>query len=118
MTKEAYLEMCEQMEVEPDPDRIPIEAQDLSHQTQEVLYIMGMLPDNVGEMSGAYFGKDFTALVSLLTLFDVDRRDWLLYVDLLNYCIKCYKEVISEKQKQHAELNKAKNAKEGVNVNG
>ena len=118
MTKEAYLEMCEQMGEEPDPERIPIEVTDLSQQTQTALYIMGMLPDNIGEMSGTYLGKDFTALLSLYKILEVDKRDWLLYTDLINHCVRCYKEVISEKQTQQRKLSEAKVKKEGVNING
>lgn len=118
MSKETYLEMCEEMEIEPDPDKIPVEVSDLSFYTQQVLYIMGMLPDKIGEMSGTYIGKDFTPLVSLLELFEVDKRDWLLYVELLNVCVESYRKVIMEHQKQSKKLSEAKHAKEGVNVHG
>lgn len=118
VSKQHYLEICEAMGKEPEYSKMPLELEDLSIQSQTCIMIFGMLPDKIGEMSGVYIGKDFTALTSLFELFEVDKRDWLLYTQIINYCIHLYKENIQAKQKQHAELNKAKNAKEGVNVNG
>ena len=48
----------------------------------------------------------------------MDKKDWLLYTQILNYCIMVYKDNVAIKQKQQAELEKAKTAKEGVSING
>ena len=110
VTKEAYYEVCEQMGTEIVEDEIPVDIQDLAIQVQNAMAMFGMLPDRIGEMSGAYYGKDFNTLEMLYNFFDVDRRDWLLYLEIIQYCSARYGELIARKaDKASNKVNVAKN---------
>lgn len=86
MTKDMYLEMCEGLGTEPKEEEIPPEFGDLSIQTQDSLQIFNYLPDKWSDMSG-YTGKDLSNLFTIFKLFDIDKSNWLLYMDLLNVII-------------------------------
>ena len=86
MTQEKYLEMCESLGSDPDPDEIPPSFGELSHQVQDIMEIFMYLKDDWGSMGG-YLGKDLSILPQLLEMYEVPRSDWLLYFELLQVVI-------------------------------
>ena len=74
MTREAYLDMCDQLDSEPIEEEIPIEMMDLPDTAQEAWNIYSYLPDRYDSFSGHYFGKSLESISSLFELFEVEDR--------------------------------------------
>ena len=83
MTKETYFEMCETLSSEPVEEEIPVEYEDLTFDSQYVIYIFNLLPDRWSDMSGTYMGKDLTSLTQFFDIFSIPKANWLLYIQLL-----------------------------------
>lgn len=75
MTKDAYLDMCEMMGSEPDPDQIPVEFSDLYIDLQSALGIYGKLKDEWDTMNGNYLGKNYSGMLDIFTILDVPVED-------------------------------------------
>lgn len=69
--------MCEQLGVEPDPDKIPPEEQDFPLEVQAAIQTFGKLGDKVVVDLG-YMGKDYTALPLYLKLLKFEDEDIFL----------------------------------------
>jgi len=74
MTKESYYEMCDMLGNEPNPDELPVEFSDLYTDIQEAYYIYIMLQDTWDQMNGTYTGKNFSGLLDILTLHEVEDK--------------------------------------------
>lgn len=88
MTKDQYLEMCEALGTVPDKDQMPADLEDLTSQTQEVVAIFNYLPDKWDSMAGAYLGKDLSNILTFFEVFDVHKKDMVVYLDLLAVLIE------------------------------
>lgn len=84
MTKEAYLEMCEQLGTIPVPSEIPVEYSDFPEEIRTALDIWQILPNNIESFSGTYYGKHLTGLTEILELFDVPQVDRRFYITMLH----------------------------------
>lgn len=73
MSRDAYLEMCEMMGSEPDPDEIPVEFEDLPDVVQQALEIYGFLPDRWEGMSATFLGKDYSIAFDLFKTYEIDH---------------------------------------------
>jgi hypothetical protein len=73
MSRDTYLEMCEMMGSEPDPDEIPVEFDDLPDVVQQALEIYGFLPDRWEGMSATFLGKDYSIAFELFTTYEIDN---------------------------------------------
>ena len=96
MTKEHYLEMCEQMNSTPIKEEIPVEIDDLTVQSQNVIEIFNYFPEKWGGMGG-YEGKDISNFPTIFNLFEVPQKDWLLYLDLLGVLIEEQVKIVNRK---------------------
>ena len=74
MTKEQYYEMCDALGTEPDPDEIPVEFEDLHLEVQEAYGIYCMLQDQWDTMNGNYIGKNYSGLLDILALYEVEDK--------------------------------------------
>jgi len=75
---DAYLQMCEQLDQEPDPDEMPPEIGDFPYEIQEAFVVHAMLPDKWDGSSGSYMGKDWSPLNDLLNIQGVnDKRPFV-----------------------------------------
>jgi len=75
MSVDAYLQMCDQLGQEPDPDEMPPELNDFPLEIQEAFVVHAMLPDRWDGASGSYMGKDWSPLNDLLDIQGVtDKR--------------------------------------------
>jgi hypothetical protein len=86
MTQDKYLEMCESLGSEADPNEIPPAFHELTHQAQDAMEIFMYLKDDWSSMGG-YLGKDLSNLSIVFEIFDVPKSDWLLYFELLQTII-------------------------------
>lgn len=81
---------------EPIDDEIPIELEDLTVQSQDVIGIFNYLPDQWGSMGG-YTGKDLTSFATIFKIFEVEESNWILYLDLLGVLIEEQVKVVNKK---------------------
>jgi len=82
MTQERYLNMCEQMGKEPNPDEMPPAWEDLGETAQHAINIFNQLGDRVYPEIG-YVGKDYTNLPILVEILEVTDKELLL--EILNW---------------------------------
>ena len=85
---ETYLRICEQLEEEPDPERMPIDESMFPVEVQFSFLLHSLLPERWDGMSGSYLGKDWSALGTLLDVYDIEHRKvvtyFLKYIDIFN----------------------------------
>lgn len=83
MTKEKYLEVQEQLGLEPDFNRCPPGLEDFPDLVINALNIFSGLGDRVYPDIG-YVGKDYTNLPIFLQIYDIDKRDYDLVMRILS----------------------------------
>ena len=71
---DAYLQMCDQLGQEPDPDEMPPEIGYFPLEIQEAFMVHAMLPDRWDGASGGYLGKDWSPLSTLLDIQEVKDK--------------------------------------------
>lgn len=76
---DTYLEICDQKDIEPDPDEMPPEVGDYPFEVQVAFLLHDLLPDRWDGMSGSYFGKDMSALGTLLDIWEVEDKKSTIY---------------------------------------
>jgi hypothetical protein len=93
--------MCEQLGVEPDPERLPSSLAAFPEEVQLAFTIFGYLPDRWDSMSGGYFGKDWSSANFFLDLFNVeDKRLVVLFVSKMEgYYTKKVNQKVENKRK-------------------
>jgi len=82
MTKDQYLEMCEQMDEEPDWDKCPPAWEDFPPIVIEAISIFNSLGDRIYPEIG-YIGKDFTNFKFLLEQYSVEEHNVDYIFDLV-----------------------------------
>jgi len=82
MTQARYLEMCEQLGKEPNPEEMPPDINDLPEEVQQAIFIFNLLGDRVYPDIG-FVGKDYTNLPILLELHGVEDKE--LVLEVLNF---------------------------------
>lgn len=101
MTKQLYLDMCEQLGSEPNPNEIPVEFTDLPHEVQVAYEVFNYLPDRIDGFSGIYLGKDISGLGVVMDILQVDDRRHTLY----------FMKIIADDIARHIEAKRPKNVK-------
>lgn len=109
---DAYLNMCEQLGQEPDPNRMPLDISDFPTEMQVAFFISSLLSDRWDGASGNYLGKDWAPIAYLLKLYEVE------YPKTVIYLMKLYEgELISYRAKKHQkELEKQKRAQKAQDM--
>ena len=75
MSKEAYFDMMEQMNLEPVDEDIPLDLNDFPDLVQTTFIIYSALSDIWDYMNGNYCGKDYSILFNLFELYGVDSTE-------------------------------------------
>jgi hypothetical protein len=83
MTRDSYLEMCEMMGSEPDPNEMPVEFSDMFTDVQEALLTYNKLRDEWDTMNGNYLGKSYSGILDIFTLIEVPVEDHKTIFDLI-----------------------------------
>lgn len=86
MSKEQYLEMCEQMGWEPDEEEIPVDYTDLEENCQQALRLFNILPDKIEGMNGIWLGKDYAGIGDIMSIYSIPFNSDIF--DLLQVCIQ------------------------------
>ena len=77
MTRDRYLEMCEQMGKEPNENEIPPDWEDFPNTMQSAINIFNMLGDRVFPEIG-YVGKDYTNLTHYIDVYEIEDKEFLM----------------------------------------
>ncbi len=110
MTKEAYFEMCEQLQMEPVESEIPLEISDFPDLVQTGLLIYSKLKDNWDPTVGKYMGKEYTIVFELFELYGIESIDErITLLDLMQ--VVDHTRIVISADKVKAELSKHNNAK-------
>lgn len=103
---EKYLAVCEQLNQEPDPDKMPPSSDSFPIEVQEAFFLHNMLSDRWDGQSGFYMGKDFSAVDSYLKVYEISNPKQTLY--FLKHIEQEHSSMLNEKVKQRHEAEKRK----------
>ena len=106
MSTEQYLLMCDQMGWEPKEEDMPLEVDSLSYEAQCALILFNALPDNWEGMSGSWMGKDYSGLMDIMDIYDMDNRKDVFH--LLKAAESEASKYYAQKQKERDAMSKAK----------
>tara|TARA_B100000131_G_scaffold321776_1_gene373664 strand:+ start:1537 stop:1875 length:339 start_codon:yes stop_codon:yes gene_type:complete len=99
--------MCEQMGVEPDPKRMPLEASEFPDEVQVAFFVYDRLSEVWEGMSGTYMGKNWLEAHKLLELYDFDDKKELLFFMQLYDSLVIKARLEESKRKSDAEKRKS-----------
>ena len=106
MDIDQYLQMCEQMGWEPKDEEMPKDPSHLSYNVQGALVLYNSLPDIWEGMSGTWMGKDYSGLIDIMNIYQLDNQKEIF--TLLKVAEGEASKFYAQKQKQQESLNKAK----------
>ena len=97
----------------PDPKKMPLRNEDFPYEVQTAFFIHNILPDIWDGAGGNYFGKNWSALGTILDVYEVENSKdvilFLRYIDSLT---------ISKKNDELQKDRKREERKQrGVNIN-
>ena len=117
MTRERYLEMCEQMGNEPLEEEIPPDMQDFPPIIVEALHTFNMLGDRLYPEIG-YVGKDYTNLEHFLELYGIEDKEYFL--QLLSWLdARAIKKSSEEMKRQYDKMKRQNSGKRSqTNIKG
>lgn len=99
MSKEMYLEMCQQLGSEPVDSEMPLDLEDFPELVQTAFTVYAYLPDLWDTMGGNYLGKDYGTVFQLLSLYKVEQEELLLCLEFLRCMDNVRSKIIAEKLK-------------------
>ena len=100
--------LCEQLDQEPDPTKMPLELSDFPEEVQVAFFMFSLLPDYWEGMSGTYMGKHWNGVEYFLNLYEIQNPKTILYfMKLYEGKLVEYKAEQAERRRK-AEERKAK----------
>ena len=79
MDLDKYLAICEQLNQDPDPDKMPPEMRDYPQEVQQSFMLHSILTDKWDGTSGMYMGKDFAPIGTYLDVFNIEDKRTVTY---------------------------------------
>ena len=107
MTRERYLEMCEQLGKEPVESEIPPDWSDFPNEVHTVVNVFNMLGDRVIPDIG-YVGKVYTNLPIFLQINEIENTEFFL--ELLTWLDSRAVKTSQESMKRQHDKLKRKNS--------
>jgi|TARA_R110000744_G_scaffold156648_2_gene272311 hypothetical protein len=107
MTRERYLEMCDQLGKEPVESEIPPNWQDFPEVVMNAMNVFNMLGDRMYPEIG-YVGKDYTNLSYFLDIYDIEDTEFFL--ELLTWLDSRAIQTSQEQLKREHDKLKRKNS--------
>jgi hypothetical protein len=74
-----YLEICEQLGTEPDPQKMPLTESSFPTEVQVAFFMFNLLSDVWEGMSGTYCGKDWSHCSQLFDIYEIEDPKVVLY---------------------------------------
>lgn len=74
MTYDRYMAMCEQLNQEPDVNKIPPEITDFPEEVQKAIVTFNKLGDRIVSDIG-YLGKDYTSLPLHIEILNIENKE-------------------------------------------
>ena len=117
MTRERYLEMCEQMGNEPIQEEIPPDIEDFPSIVNEAVNTFNMLGDRIYPEIG-YVGKDYTNLNHYIDLYGIEDKEYFLH--LLSWLdARAIKKSSEEMKRQYDKMKRQNSGKRSqTNIKG
>ena len=110
-----YLEICEQLGQEPDPQKMPLTESDFPAEVQVAFFMFSLLSDVWDGMSGSYMGKDWSHCSQLFQIYEIDDQKTTIYLmKLYERILMNYRAEEAEKRRKQQE-RKAKSGGSGKN---
>jgi len=110
-----YLEICEQLGQEPDPQKMPLTESDFPAEVQVAFFMFSLLSDTWEGMSGSYLGKDWAHCSQLFEVYEVEDQKTTIYLMKLYERILMNYRAEEADRKRKAEERKAKSGGSGKN---
>jgi len=86
MSKDAYLDMCEQLGSEPIPEEIPVELEDMPDEVLDAYHVYNVLPEKFDSFNGNYYGRAVELAPDLIKFMDLEPAKEIFKVILIiNY---------------------------------
>lgn len=92
-----YFEVCEQLGIEPDPQKMPLTESDFPAEVQVAFFMFNLLSDVWEGMSGTYMGKDWSHCQQLFDIYEVEDKKTTLYF------MKLYERTLMNQRAEDAE---------------
>ena len=91
----------ERLGKEPSPDKMPLEIRDFPFEVQIAFFIHSLLPDNWDGASGTYLGKNWSALIGLFDIYEVEhKKEVTLFVKQIDlYSMKQINDKLDKQRK-------------------
>ena len=107
----------ERLGKEPNPDKAPIETYHFPYEVQLAFSVHTLLPDRWDGSSGSYQGKDWSAVGSLLDIYQIEDKKTVIFflkqVDILT-SNQINVEIERKRKKRESKVSTPK----GINVDG
>ena len=121
LSLDTYLEICEQKGIDPDPNEMPPTLGQYPYEVQVAFLLHDLLPDRWDGASGSYFGKDMSALGSLLDIYEIeDKKTTVYFLKIIEgKRSKLLNDKLAQERKQAKSRAKAGNTQaSGINIKG
>lgn len=103
ISRDKYLQLCEQLNRDPDPEKLPPELDDFPDDIQKALIVFNQLGDRIAPDIG-YLGKDMSGINAFIEAYEVS--DTKIFLEAV---VRLDQKVIEESQKKlKAERDKIK----------
>lgn len=103
MTKERYLELCEELGSEPVDSEMPLDLYDMPVEVEQAYHVYSILPANFDSFSGVYYGKYLDQAPKLMELMCVEPKQEIMKVLILIDSVE--REEINRKKKDGSRQN-------------
>jgi len=74
MTKEAYLDMCEQLGSQTQEKEIPVMLEDMPIDIELAYNVYNLLPDKIDSFNGVYYGKELDKAPLMLEFLEIQSK--------------------------------------------
>lgn len=74
MTRETYLDMCEQLGSQPQEKEIPVMLEDMPIDIELAYNVYNLLPDKIDSFNGVYYGKELDKAPLMLEFLEIQSK--------------------------------------------
>lgn len=108
---ETYVEMAENYGREINWEEAPPRLEDMDSIVIDAFTVYGLLADNIGDMSGAYFGKIYTGITEIMELLRIEPGHRELVLSIVTWLDRRTTKKMAEKRKREEAKAKQKSGR-------